>query len=145
MQANSESCRAILSPPEPLGSAFSLRVAYQDPDGDVQSGSVTINVSYSFSAGGGGSWTAPPDGNPSVSGDGFSGTVGFPACFRFGSSSSVDVTVRLTDARGNQSNSTVIRINRQAGWNTPSDGDGSARPEVLDAGGGLAENPGPTL
>jgi hypothetical protein len=98
----------------PLGTGFSATYSYSDAGGDVRPGA-TIQVNYVFSNGGPGSF----DGTPfsTIGGNGFSGTIRSDTCFLFGGASFVDVSFRVTDLAGSQSQPITVRITRPSGAN----------------------------
>ncbi|MFB3041779.1 MAG: hypothetical protein ACE1ZS_08320 [Candidatus Poribacteria bacterium] len=100
------------------GSFFHVRVDYSDPDGDVTSSGTVVNTAWQFNPGIGGSF----QGSAAFSGTPFSGTIRIGNCYRFVNAGSVDVTVTITDAGGNTSNSLTINIPKPSGSNAPNRG-----------------------
>ena len=106
-----------------LGTRFELYFNYSDPDGDILiAGDSLAGTPIELD------WWFRPDGfsgssslTAAVDGTGSSGSVSFQMCiaYQVKENTSVDLTFRLTDGAGLQSNSLFTNIPRPAGGNVP--------------------------
>ena len=109
---------------DPPGSLFEFTLDYTDPDGDVTD-STKINYSFTFSPSDtSGSSTFPP---VLIAGGGGNGTITFNLCVVFGSDTSLDQSISITDASGEMSNALPITIDKPSGGNSPPGGNTSRR------------------
>ena len=114
LSVNDSAC--TLSPP--LGSLFTVRFNYADPNGNgpVNISQARLTIFFDFPLGDDGSFTNYTW-NSSLSGDGFNGTAITRQCYRFGSNSYVDVTMTIEDSQNAISNPLTVRIDKPSGSN----------------------------
>ncbi len=110
---NSETC---VFPSGALGNLYEFRVDYFDADSGIVNGTV-VHVSFRFSpSGSSGSYDVT---NPTLTGDGSNGQVKFLTCIKFGSDTSVEQILSISDAGGKTSNQVSTVINNPSGMNMP--------------------------
>ena len=98
---------------DPDGDWYKETVDYIDLEGDVDESTSWLYATWSFSDGASGTYTYPPgSGFITYTGDGSTGTVTTDPCYNFldGARKWVDVTMRLRDGGGNDSNVVSFRI-----------------------------------
>lgn len=100
----------------PLGSLIVAEFNYSDPDGDVTPPDSLVEASFVFLPSGG---PLPPATSEIdvLSGNGFSGMLQFPRCYRFASDTSGNLTLNIRDNAGNASNTLMVNIPKPQGAN----------------------------
>jgi hypothetical protein len=101
------------------GDLFTINVTYADQDGQITANQAKLRATLQFMPSGSTNTDEVTLQSINISGDASNGTISVPLCLGFGSDTSVQVTIFVTNANGSESNSLNVTISNPNSYPAP--------------------------